>query len=319
MSAGDIRLNYTRQDLRKATRFTEGDYTGINPRQFYRSLKRSLEEIQGERGFKYQTVGTQGENLEIESEAVGESTGTVNGRLVAASDEQEVGSGTLEYRPYGPHGATALVFGLVLALLAAVAGRLFVAFLFLVVAGAGGYFYFKTEAGDMSVSRQDFIRVLITGEVSERTIETEGESRTDIFANMSVIYAGDSFVNVNTERFAELDWTHRRAITAQVTRWFNQVIDDESRKRDVSSGFVSHLKAWSNRSLQSDVRTVDSLQETMNGDFDYRVAYTNLLLKQLSAATEDELESHQNQLLSELESLAENMNVYVDREGMQVT
>ena len=37
-------------------------------------------------------------------------------------------------------------------------------------------------------------RVLITGTVSGRTVETETETRTDIFANMSVVYAGDAFV-----------------------------------------------------------------------------------------------------------------------------
>lgn len=250
MNSDDIRLTYGRQQLRKATKFTEGDYNGINPRQFYRSLKRSLEEIQEDGDFKYQTVGTQDTSLSIESEDVGGSTGTVEGRLAASSDEREIGSGTIKYKPYGPHGALAIALGLLFSI--------FTVGISLIVSVIGAYFYFKEEQGEIPVSRQDVIRALISGEVSERTIEDDSESRTDIFANMSVIYAGDTFVNVNTEEFDDLDWAHRVAIVNQVTKWHNQVVDDETLIRDVDDGFIGHLKAWSNRNTQSDIQTVNS-------------------------------------------------------------
>jgi len=114
--------DYTRQDLRKATRFVEGDYRGINPREFYRRLKRRLEEFQVANDFKYQTFGDQREDLNILSENVGEKTGRVEGRQVAESDWELIGNGSLEYKPYGPHGALALIVGLLVTLVGGSSG-----------------------------------------------------------------------------------------------------------------------------------------------------------------------------------------------------
>lgn len=310
-------LNYGRQDLRKATKFTEGDYTGINPRQFYRTLKRSLEEIQEAGDFKYRTIGSQDTNLEIESEDVGQNTGTVTGRLAAVSDWSEIDSGSLEYKPYGPHGAAGIVIGLLLILIGI--GDLTIGLLGLLITIGSGYLYFQTEEGDFPVHRQDAIRALMSGEVSERTIESGTETRTDIFANMSVIYAGDTFVNVYSEDFDDLDWTLRRAITNQVKSWYNQLADDMMERENVSEGFVAQLKSWSNRSLQSDRNKVQGLQDQLNDDFGKRLEYTRILLDQLPSETRDELEDHQESLLDELEDLAEDMDVYVKREGLQKT
>jgi len=90
---------YSRQDLRKATRFTDGDYRGINPREFYRRLKRRLEEIQTKNDFKYETIGTQDSDLDIISEEVGQKTGRLDGRLMAESDWGMLGTGKIEYKP----------------------------------------------------------------------------------------------------------------------------------------------------------------------------------------------------------------------------
>lgn len=310
-------LDYGRQDLRKATKFTEGDYTGINPRQFYRTLKRSLEEIQEGNDFKYRTIGGQDSDLEIESEEVGQKTGTVTGRLAAISDWREIDSGTLQYRPYGPHGAAGIVIGLLLVLLGLSEPSIGIVGVLLTI--GSGYLYFQTEEGEFPVHRQDAIRVLKSGEVSERTIESDSETRTDIFANMSVIYAGDTFVNVYSDGFDELDWTLRSAITNQVKKWNNRIVDQPVQKEEVSEGFSGHLMSWSNKDLESDQNTVHGIQSELNSDFGKRLEYTSVLLDQLPRETKDELEDHQNTLLDELQDLAEDMDVYVEREGLKQT
>ncbi|MFB6135070.1 MAG: hypothetical protein ABEJ55_08790, partial [Halanaeroarchaeum sp.] len=121
MSGDSTVPTYSRQDLRKATRFVEGDYKGINPREFYRRLKRRLEEIQTANDFKYETRGDQRSDLRIISEEVGEKTGRVEGRLIAESDWELLGEGSIEYKPYGPHGALGIVLGLLIAIVGAVA------------------------------------------------------------------------------------------------------------------------------------------------------------------------------------------------------
>lgn len=308
------KLNYSRQSLRKATKFLEGDYSGINPRQFYRSLKRSLEEVQEGGDFKYTTVGTQGSNLEIASEEVGEKTGKVRGRLIATSDPREVGNGDISYKPYGPHGALGLVVG-GLILLIGLAGSMWLAFLGLIAMIGGGYGYFQNETAEFPVEREDVIRTLMTGEVSERTINEGEETRTDIFANMSVIYAGDTLLHVSTSELDEIPWTERRAIATQVKKWFNRVsVENEV---EVEEGFISELSSWANRSLESDRNSIISLQKTINSDFEMRMQYTDILMDKLPNWIRDELSEHQESLMDELESLSEDMNIYVEREGLQ--
>lgn len=323
MSGDDIDLGYTRQDLRNATRFLEADYSGINPRQFYRRLKRQLEEIKESGDFKYETEGSQDRHFSIDSEEVGEKTGTVEGRLAAVSDSRHVGYAETEYRPRGPHGALATVVGTLLLLLGLRAGTIIIGLLGIAGMLGGGYLYVKTETLQIPLQRKDILRTLLSGEVSERTIEEDGQSRTDIFANMAVIYAGDTFVTVNlSDEFSELSWVERRETVRQVRQWYNDVIasdpDFEPADRlDVNSGFIYQLTGWGDRSEQSHRETIYGLQGTLIGNFSRRLEYTNVLLDELSSKTRNELEEHQSGLLDELEGLAEEMNVYVDREGAE--
>ncbi|WP_336037376.1 hypothetical protein [Halobacterium yunchengense] len=312
---GDVPA-YSRQDLRKATRFVEGDYRGINPREFYRRLKRSLEEIQTANDFKYETSGVQDRDLEIKSEQVGQKTGRVDGRLVAESDWEFIGNGALEYRPYGPHGALGIVLGLLVAVVGGLADEIPVAAVGIIALLAGGYYYFRTDVAGFPVVRKDAIRVLMTGEVSERTIEEQDERRTDIFANMSVIYAGDTFVNVYTGDFEELPWTFRKELVRQVKRWHNKIVVEEQRL-DVDEGFFAHLSSWSNRDVRADRSDVDAIQRALNESFEVRLKYTDELLEQLPEDVQNELSEQQDALRGELEDLADDMDVYVEREGLE--
>lgn len=320
---------YSRQDLRKATRFTDGDYRGINPREFYRRLKRRLEEIQTEDDFKYQTVGSQDRDLQIISEEVGQKTGRVDGRLMAESDWGMLGTGRIEYKPYAPHGALAIVIGLLIAGVAGFAEELAYAAIGVVVVLGGIYLYFKTDTGEFPVARMDIIRVLMTGEVSERTIEDTDEERTDIFANMSVIYAGDTFVNVYTgslgpkidaKSFEELDWVLARELSKTVQGWHNDIVVDEQ-EIDFNTGFMDQLGAWSNRDTSNGryKRKINKVQSAINNSFDVRLAYTETLLDEVEADVRDDVAEQQEAISEELEELSQDMEVYVEREGLKHT
>jgi len=312
---------FTRQDLRKATKFVEGDYSGINPRSFYRQLKRSLEEIQDQRGFKYQTEGTQDNDLDIKSENVGEKTGTVKGRLLAESEWLEVGDGELEFRPYGPHGAVGIILGIVFLLIGISGGGILWTLLGVLSFGGGIYGYTRKERETFPIIRQDMIRALITGEVSERTREGENGTRTDIFANMSVVFAGDAFVAVDTGGLEELNWTFRREVVSQVKRWHNQVVESDREELTVEDGFIWQLKGWTNRGVQEHRGVIEGAQSVLIRDapFEYRVAYTKLLEEQLTPEMQEALRTHEVDLMEELEELAEDVDIYVEREGLQHT
>lgn len=321
---------YTRQSLRKATRFSEGDYKGINPREFYRRLKRRLEEVQTENDFKYQTRGNQRSDLNIISEEVGEKTGRIEGRLMGESDWVLLGTGKLDYKPYGSYGALSVVVSLLFGFFAALAQSTFLIVLSVLGIVGGLYLYFQTESGEFPVARKDVIRVLATGEVSERTIEDTDEERTDIFANISVIYAGDSFVNVlfstidpqyadRVTEFEDLNWHLRWEIVNQVKRWANDIIDDEDEEFEIDDGFTGRLSAVFSHSVSDDRDQIAEVQSKMNSDFDDRLEYTDKLLNELGSGVRSDIDQQKEEISRELEELAEDMDVYVDREGLEHT
>lgn len=321
MSRKGGELGFSRQKLRKATKFVEGDYRGINPRSFYRKLKRSLEEIQDSNGFKYDTEGDQKKDLKIVSEDVGQKTGTVEGRLKATSDWIQVGDGVLEYRPYGPHGAAGLVVGISCLLIGLSGGGAAWTVLAILTGGAGIFGYLQEEKGEFPIIRQDMIRVLVTGEVSERTREGEEETRTDIFANMSVVFAGDVLVAVDQGELDELDWPFRRELIKQVKKWHNQVVETEQEELTIEEGFVWQLKGITDRSADEHLRQLHAAQNKFVSDdrFTYRFDFANLLEEQLPPEMQEKLKTYEGDLMDELEHLAENVDVYVEREGLQHT
>lgn len=312
---------FDRQDLRRATKFVEGDYSGINPRTFYRKLKRSIEEIQDERGFKYHVTGNQDRDLDISSEEVGQKTGLVKGRMRATSDWIEVGSGALRYRPYGPHGAVGIVLGILLVLSGLAGGEMAITAAGVIAAVAGGYGYSRKDRDTFPIIRQDMIRLLMTGEVSERTTEEGNQTRTDIYANMSVVFAGDAFIAVDAGRLQSLNWNFRRKLVNQVKLWHNEVVESDQEKLPVESGFMWQLKGWFDRSEDKHRSTIEGIQNSLvrNGPFDYRMRYTTLLEEQLTSEMKDILGRHREDLRIELEELAEDIDVYVEREGLQHT
>lgn len=323
MSSSDI-SSYSRQDLRKASRFVEGDYRGINPREFYRRLKRTLEEIQTGDGFKYTTSGSQNADLAIISESVGEKTGRLEGRLTAEADWEILGPGTVEYRPWGPLGALLIGVSAFLIVSGAVIESTLALVLGVLGALGGIYAYMQTEEGTFPIAQKDILRVLMTGEVSERTIEGADERRTDIFANMSVIYAGDSFVRVYTEAdtdpetpLEDLPLALRVALVRQVRTWRNRVLSGPAAQN--GNEFVAYLLCWGQLNPITTRNQIDQIQAAITSSLDSRLAYSELLYEQLPPTTRQVIEERQENIHRELEELAADMDVYVEREGLEHT
>lgn len=316
MSQQDGIAGFSRQDLRKSSKFVEGDYSGINPRQFYRRLKRELEEIQKDGDFKYTTKGDQSRNLSVSSEEVGSKTGTIEGRMEAESDWEHLGSANLDYRPYGHYGAGAIILG-VITLVYGLANVEFLA-VGLAILGAGYYGYSQTERAEYDIVRQDQIRVLKTGEVSERTVDQDGETRTDMFANMSVVFAGDSFIAIETGSIDSHDSQFRRRLLQHVKELHNEVVDSPQEEVTVESGFTWHMNGLSSDSAQEHAEEIDRIQSRLlAGPFEYRVEYSDVLKTHLPPGVKDDVESREENLLVELQDLSDNLDIYVEREGLE--
>lgn len=312
-------MQFDRQELRKASRFIEGDYSGINPRKFYRALRRKLGEIQEDGDFKYHITGDRDHHLEIRSEAVGDKTGVVTGRLRATSEQAPVGPGTTWFRPWGPYGALLSVIGAFVTILGLqwmvfwVAGPLTVA--------AGLYLFAQEELGEIPLKSRDSIRTLIEGEVSEKTINTESGTRTEMSGSMSVIYSGDVFLEIPPEDFRDLSWSLRIEILSKLRVWEGRISKDDpitskgTEPQETSAGFVDCIRAFAQHDASWAARRLKRFQERLQGDFESRQEYAEILTGLLAAP--DVRDSELNKIVDELESLKGGMEVYVDREGLQ--
>lgn len=316
----DRRLDFRRQELRQASRFLEGDYEGINPREFYRHLRRQLEELQRGDDFKYATMADREHDLAIRQEAVGDKTGVVTGRMEAISDWAPIGPASLSYRPWAAIGVLSLLIGGLLTVFG------FVSWAFYIVgpvAMLGGIIMFLHEGvSDVPIEQRDTIKTLIEGEVSEKTIQAKEGKRTEMSANMSVIYAGDVFLRVSSHRLSDLPWGLRTELVHTVSDWYNQAIDGQASgtsnpAEEVSTDVLRSLTAWSHLSAHHTAKKLNQLQRRIHRSFKNRQAYADFLnqLLQDRGFREREL----SEVMDELEALKGGMDVYVDREGLEST
>ena len=314
MSSDEKVPEFTRQELREADTFVEGDYSGVNPRGFYRKLKRRLEEIQSDYGFKYSTQGHQDSDLSIDEETVGTKTGTITGRLKAYSDWEPLGFSTLTYRPYAGYGVISILLGVIF--LTQISGSLPIGILGLVLVGAGIYGYSQTERGEFPITERSEIRVLLTGEVSERKVTEDGVQKTNMHGDMSVVFAGETFVRVDTAQLRDAHWALRRELVEEVKRWNNDIARSPGNRVDVSSGILWQLRGVVDRSYQDHRNEIDSIQgRWWNAGFEERVAFNEKVKEQLSQESRQQLETHEENVIVELEDLAEDLDIFIEREG----
>lgn len=314
MSTDDKVPEFTRQELREVDTFVEGDYSGINPRGFYRKLKRRLEEIQGESGFKYQTRGHQDTDLVIDKENVGNKTGTITGRLEAFSDWEPLGFGTLTYRPYAGYGVVSVLLGMLLFI--QISSDLGVGFIGLALIGAGIYGYRQTETGEFPITEQNVVRVLLTGEVSERKVTEDGVQKTNMHSEMSVVFAGETFIRVDTAQIDGLHWALRRKLVEEVKQWNNDIARNPDDRVPTASGIIWQLKGVVDRSLNDHRNEIDRIQNKWwDAGFEKRVAFNERVREELTEEYREKLQDHEQNIILELEDLAEDLDIFIEREG----
>ncbi|QKY18850.1 DUF3188 domain-containing protein [Halolamina sp. CBA1230] len=305
---------FTRQELREADTFVEGDYSGVNPRGFYRKLKRRLEEVQTDFGFKYHIQGHQDTDLTIDKESVGQKTGTITGRLKAYSDWEPLGFSTLTYRPYAGYGIISILLGVIFLL--QISNSLPIGFLGLVLIGAGIYGYMQTKRGEFPITERSEIRVLLSGEVSERKVTDDGVEKTNMHSEMSVVFAGETFVRVDTAQLRDLHWALRRELVEEVKRWNNDIAQDPNNRVEVSSGLIWHLRGVVDRSLKDHRDEIDRIQgRWWNAGFEERIAFNEKVKEQLTQENREKVETHEENVILELEDLAEDLDIFIEREG----
>lgn len=213
-----------------------------------------------------------------------------DGSTVATSDPSDVGNGTVEYKPYGPQAALAIVVGLIFAL-----PSIFVS---LVVTFVGMYYYRKDARGELPVVRRDVIDVdVVVRNESEETV---------------VEYAGETALAVDADRLEDVDWPLRKEIVARVTDWHGRVVDGDPLRENFDDVFFGHLTMWRERDATTDVDEVESLQRELASTPASRREYANHLHEHLPDAA---FEGREQDLLAYLEELADDVEARVSADG----
>lgn len=263
----------TRRDRPNGAAVTRREYDGVATEDLRRGMERHVGECRTD-------------DATTDDRESGES---VDHRIVAVADERRVDDGTIEYRPYGPYGAMALVIGFLF--------MLPTIFLSLVLSGIGYYYYRRTDRTSLPIVEQDVVRADV--------------STTD--DGITVTYVMDSFVSVDADRVGDLAWPHRLAILNYATRWHNSLANDRVH-RDVDDTIMGNLTAWANRNADSHVETLRSIQHGLDREFETRREYSGLLRETLPESGVANLAAHRGMLSRELTDLVAAVETDLERE-----
>ena len=303
------KLMFTRQDLRNSTNFLEGDYNGINPRKFYRSLKRSLEEIQSNGNFKYNTKGEDDVDLKITKEGVGDKTGQVVGRILATSTPEPVGVINVQYRVNSPW---IILAGSVLFIIGILLLELLFLFVSLIIIFYGYSKFSEMSTFQFPVQSLDNIRILMSGEVSERTVKQNDECITDIFANMSVIYSVNSVLTLPSDKIMTLSNHKADMVIKTLKQWYHE---NNGMDLDHNEGFIHDImNAYSKPDPEYFRSLLNRIQYYVSSDIDLIIKYNEFLKSKIVDNTH--LNRGNDALMSELRKLSENVDIFVKREGL---
>lgn len=179
---------FTRPDLmetkERGGHFYETEVKWINPREFHRKAISDIEDL----GFKI--IREQDEKLKVEQEEIGSSTGFIESRIRGVKKCD--GKGITEYFPYRNIGIGIIIFGIFLSLISIYEIIMLLLGILMLAVGVLTFFY-KTN-GEFKVRLDQAIRVLSVGEATERTIKRKGADVTDLFAQLTVSFSGESII-----------------------------------------------------------------------------------------------------------------------------
>lgn len=186
-------FSYSRQRLRQATNLTEANYTDVDPRTHLRRLKRAIQDVESESGYKYTTGVPEGENPHVAPENVGTQTGRVEGRLVARTDwdqftgdKREEESSPILAIGLGILGALITLVGLVLS--GSVQGLVLAIGLLALAGAAAAYYVHEPDVYQTGYFYRKRIRVLMEGEVAE---PDSGDPAHLVASDLTVTFAED--------------------------------------------------------------------------------------------------------------------------------
>jgi hypothetical protein len=169
---------YDRQDLRDAHMFTEHRCRGVDPRTLLRALKRETQEVTRQNVFKYTIREPDGRNPSVGDEPVGQRVGRVVGRFVATTEWKQFHRTETERHSLPILPAVLGLLGLLLFFVGLETNandrELLVGLGLIVLLGAGAAYYFRgPTTGTVEYDYRKRSRVLLRGEVGERTSNPE--------------------------------------------------------------------------------------------------------------------------------------------------
>ncbi|MDJ1430717.1 hypothetical protein [Halostagnicola sp. A-GB9-2] len=275
------RLEYTRTVLEDAPTTRTSEYENADLEAVHRALEDRLENRAEAGKCETDEVSERAPPIGVRSELTGSETGdgrggTTEGRLSAIVDCAAYDSRSFRFKPRGPHGAIAIIVGLIVAL-----PTIFISLLLSLF----GYYLYRSESeGEIPLRRWEAIDVLV---IESASAEAGAEAADRSSSTVRATGAAESFVGVDTDRLVELPWAHRKAVVMEVEEWSKRAIQDAPATRNDEDVFFDYLTMWLKRKAKTDVETVESLQAEIARDPAARRAYTAHVLGD-SAELEDE-------------------------------
>lgn len=274
---GSSPLCFTRRTLEQAACSRAAEHEGVNPHKFYRALREALTNLRGHRDPPYEVVGQRARDLTFDPDAAGERTGAFTARVQGRSQTPALGAAVLEHRPWGPHGAGLVGLGVLVLCFGLLSNPLVLLGTSIALLGVG--LFAHTDEAEIPLERRDVVSALVEGEASETVTRTATGRRSDLAAEMGVLYAGDVFLTIPPSRVADLPWAVRAELANRRVRW-SQALEDgrEPEPGDgIATGFVDALRAWTLLDGDWTRRQIEDLQREVRRSLSMRQAHTELL------------------------------------------
>jgi len=191
-------LAFSRPELMSAEQvggyFYETDVKWINPREFHRKAISDIE------NYGFHIPRDVNEKLKVEQENIGSKTGYVKSWIKGTKPID--GQGTIRYSPFAGVGIVLLIVGIFLLLFIETSIELF-ALGIVFIAGGIGLMVHKIT-GEFKVFFVPQIRIYSEGEATERTVKREGADVTDLFAQLTVSFAGFSEIYCDQKNMSDV-------------------------------------------------------------------------------------------------------------------
>lgn len=162
-------------------------------------------------------------------------------------EPEPAGTGRVNHRPYGPHGAMAIVVGFIF--------MIPTVFVSVLVSVLGYLAYRRQRRTELPLASRDVLRVTA--------------------ADGAVTVALEGHLSIDEDRLLERGWTSRLAAVNYATHWHN-VASGETVVRDADDSVVGHFTAWAHRDPEGNVAEVRELQTAVAADPAERRAYTDV-------------------------------------------